>query len=82
MELFGTSPKRNDGIDGKPLSVVAQSRAAALATLTGNKAIRRERTFLEVFNGFVCFSTVCSVNVAFVQIFHFIYQLLYFLHYF
>ena len=42
----------------------------------------RERFFLEVFNGLACFSTVCSVKVAFVQIFHFIFQLLYFLNYF
>ena len=41
-----------------------------------------ERFFLEVFNGFVCFSTVCSVKVTFVQTFHFTYQLLYFLNYF
>ena len=68
--------------DRKPWSVVAFSQAAAPATLTVNRTIRREKIFLEVFNGFVCFSTVCSVKVAFVQIFHFIYQLLYFLNYF
>ena len=44
--------------------------------------MKRERIFLEVFNDFVRFSTVCSVKVAFVQIFHFIYQFLYFLNYF
>ena len=77
VELFGTSPKWNDRGDGKPWSVIALSWAAAPATLPG---IRREQIFLEVFNGFVCFSTVCSVEVAFVLIFHFIYQLLYFLN--
>ena len=30
--------------------------------------MKRERFFYEVFSGFVCFSTVCSVKVAFVQI--------------
>ena len=82
VELLGTSPKQNDGGDGIVWSVAASSRAAAPAILTGKRTMKRKRIFHEVFNGFVCFFTVCSVKVAFIQSFHFIYQLLYFLNYF
>ena len=42
MESLGTSPKRNDGGDGRPWGVAAQSWATALATLTEKRAMKKE----------------------------------------
>ena len=42
MESLGTSPKRNDGGDGRPWGVAAQSWATAPATLTKKRAMKKE----------------------------------------
>ena len=42
MESLGTSPKRNDGGDGRLWSVAAQSWATAPATLTEKRAMKKE----------------------------------------
>ena len=42
MESLGTSPKRNDGGDGRPWGVAAQSWATAPATLTEKRAMKKE----------------------------------------
>ena len=42
MESLGTSPKRNDGGDGRPWGVEAQFWATAPATLTEKRAMKKE----------------------------------------
>ena len=42
MESLGTSPKRNDGGDGRPWGVAAQSWATAPATLVEKRAMKKE----------------------------------------
>ena len=49
MESLGTSPKRNDGGDGRPWGVAAQSWAAAPATLTEKRAMKKEEEEEKVF---------------------------------
>ena len=43
MESLGTSPKQNDGGDGRPQSVAAKSRATGPETLTEKRAMKKER---------------------------------------
>ena len=48
MESLGTSPKRNDGGDGRPWGVAAQSWTTAPATLTEKRAIKKEEEEEEI----------------------------------
>ena len=52
MESLGTSPKRNDGGDGRPWGVAAQSWATAPATLTEKRAMKKKKKFKFKFIGF------------------------------
>ena len=48
MESLGTSPKRNDGGDGRPWGVAAQSWATAPATLTEKRAMKKEEREVDI----------------------------------
>ena len=46
---LGTSPKWNDGGDGRPWGVAAQSWATAPATLTEKRAMKKEEEEINYF---------------------------------
>ena len=63
MESLGTSPKRNDGGDGRPWGVAAQSWATAHATLTEKRAMKKEeKEEEEIFS--ICLDTLGKNNLV------------------
>ena len=68
VEFLGTSPKQNDGNnDVKTVKYGSLILSCCPRNLQGKEGKEeRESFFIEVFNGFVCFSTVCFVICLFV----------------